>query len=386
MLKQNEEYRVPRKENYKKYNSKAYTKEQMKFICNLRNKGKTYKEIAAAFNKEYKPDPKKTEQAIKDAYYAHGDFDHRKVKMKNKYDKDKLQAQFVEDMGKVCDQLGKEAYEVTEKEFLEGSSMGYYPLKVAGGFANLKKIFFPAMKDPAVTHGSRLMQSHRNKLEKWYGLEKFMSEEVLKTLDAALKENKINMHPPVKKAIRKKKKKKSRTIFAHLSDTHYGANIHPNEVGGINKYDWEVAARRTAIFVDQIVNYKPHYREDTDLILGINGDIIAGMIHDQEWFADLLTTQFVGTLDILTQAVSYLATQFRSVTVECSSGNHGRAMHKTSKQRATTHKWDSYETMIYSALKRVIESKHKNVKVNVPKTPFNIIDVHGHKLFMTHGD
>ncbi len=304
-------------------------------------------------------------------------------------DEKKVHVVFIDSIHKIAKGLRICPHKVTEAQFNKSdpNRLSTEELRSAGSFANLKKLYFtPPVENADVKHGARLISSHRNKLEKWYGTEKFMTDEVIKCIDDALKNGLIRMHPTVKKAVSKKSKKKPRTIMAHLSDTHYGCNIETNEVGGLNAYNWEIAARRTALFIDQIVNYKPHYRGDTDLELLINGDIIAGMIHDQEWFADLLTTQFIGTLDLLTQAISYLCTQFRVVNVRCTPGNHGRAMHKTSKQRATTHKWDSYETMIYSALKRVVEATHKNVKVEVTKAPFCIVKLYGHNFFVTHGD
>lgn len=296
---------------------------------------------------------------------------------------------FIDSVKKVAKALGKEPEDVTKAEFLanDPNELSEWNIRKCGGFESLSKLYFaPAPEAIEVKHGSRLISSFRNKLEKSYGIEKFMEEEILTTLKHALEVNPIRMHPPVKKTKKKDNKKKQRTLLAHLSDSHYGANIEQAEVGGVNKYSWVEAARRTALFVDQIVNYKPHYRGETKLIFCINGDIIAGMIHNQEWFADLLTTQFSGTLDILTQAISYLANYFGEVEVQCNTGNHGRAMHKTSHERASTHKWDSYEHMIYLAVKQVVEAKHKNVKVMIPKTPFNIIEAHGHLIFMTHGD
>lgn len=295
---------------------------------------------------------------------------------------------FIDSVKKVAKAVGKEPHEVEKSEFIanDPNAISEWNIRKLGGFENLKKMYFTPPTDGLdVKYGARLVSAHRSKLEKQYGTDLFIKDEILKALSDGLKNNPIHMHPPVKR-VKKGAKKKNRTILAHLSDTHYGATIVGSELGGVNHFNWEIAARRTALFVDQIVNYKPHYRKDTKLILCINGDIIAGMIHNQEWFADLLTIQFTGTLDILSQAVSYLANNFAEVQVECNSGNHGRAMHKSSKDRAATHKWDSYESMIYLALKSVVEAKHKNVKVNVPRTPFNIIEANGHLIFMTHGD
>jgi len=157
-------------------------------------------------------------------------------------------------------------------------------------------------------------------------------------------------------------------------------------MGGINNFNWNIAARRMGLFAEQVVQYKPQHRKETDLVIAINGDIIAGVIHDQEWFADLLTKQVAGSIKLLTQFVSYVAGHFNKVKVVCTVGNHGRAMHKSSKSRASTHKWDSYETMIYLALKYAIEAKHKNVTCEIPETPYCIVDIQNHKFFITHGD
>lgn len=295
---------------------------------------------------------------------------------------------FIDSMKKVGKALGKEPSEVEKAAFManDPNEISEWNLRKSGGFDAMKKMYFvPDTEGTEHKHGSKLVAAFRGKLEKQFATNRYMKDEILETLADGLAKNPIHMHPPVK-IKETKSKPKQRTILAHMSDTHFGANISRKEVGGANEFNWTIASRRTALFVDQIVNYKPQHRSETKLILAINGDIIAGMIHNQEWFADLLTIQFLGTLDILTQAVTYLAAHFSEVEIHCQPGNHGRAMHKSSGDRAATHKWDSYETMIFLALKKIVEASHKNIKVSVPETPFSIIQAHGHHFFMTHGD
>jgi predicted phosphodiesterase len=157
-------------------------------------------------------------------------------------------------------------------------------------------------------------------------------------------------------------------------------------MGGINEYNWTIASRRSALFFEQIVKYKPQYRDQTEVVLLVNGDIIAGMIHNTEWFVDLLTTQFAGTLSILCQGISYLAQNFKKVRVVMTPGNHGRSMHKADQGRGTTHKWDSYETQIFIAVREVMKAKCPNVEVDVPDSPFAIFKAQGHTYFVTHSD
>jgi hypothetical protein len=292
---------------------------------------------------------------------------------------------FISSMKKIAKALDKPSCEVTMAEFFanDPADLSEWDIRKAGGFSSLKKLYFPAEENIEVKYGARLVSSFRNKIEKTNGLDRFISNEVLTAIKEVLDKQKFHIHKPVKTA---KKGKKKRTIIAHLSDLHYGCKISDKEMGGVNSWDWTIAARRTAFYMQQVVDYKPQHRKDTDLIVSINGDIIAGVIHNQEWFAEPLATQFAGALSTLSQAIGYAAQHFDKIKVVCTVGNHGRAMHKSSRDRASVHKWDSYETLIYIALREMLQGKYKNVTVDVPESPYAILDVQGHKFFQTHGD
>lgn len=295
---------------------------------------------------------------------------------------------FISSMKKVSVALGVEPNKVSQAQFFanDPNDIAEWDVRKAGGFNNLKKLYFPAEENLEVLNGSKLVQAHRKRLESKYGVEEFFLNELSQSITEALKSNPIKLYTvPKKPKAPKTSAAKKRTIVAHLSDTHYGANVEKAELAGKNEFNWTIAARRTAHFIDQVCSYKPHYRQDTDLILCINGDIIAGQIHDQEWFVNLLTTQFSGTLSILSQAISYAANHFNSVTVVCTTGNHGRNVGKANKGRASTHKWDSYEHMIYVSLREIFK-KVPSVKFTIPESPYVIFDAQGHKFFQTHGD
>lgn len=284
----------------------------------------------------------------------------------------------------VAKELSIDPSEVTKTQYFDsGSAMSEWDVRQLGGFSTLKKHFYPEEKNLVETTATKLVRAHRNKLDNFVGKEQFFKQEFLAVFKEVMAETEVKYHAPVKK--QEHKGKIERTLVAHFSDTHYGCNIDPNELNGANSFNWTIAARRSACLIDQVVNYKPEYRDSTDLVILINGDIIAGVIHDQEWAVDLLTTQFSGTLSIFTQGISYAAQHFRKVRVICTPGNHGRAMHKSSKDRATVHKWDSYEGMIYVALREALKA-HRNVSFDIPETPYAITDIQGHKFLTTHGD
>lgn len=294
--------------------------------------------------------------------------------------------QFRKDLLKAAKKLNKEPKEVTRTEFtVSEAQISEWELRKLGGFNNALSVLYPADKEQNDhIQGLGLVKSFIKKRAKKDSVDTYLKDEFLSVFKDVMATTPLQIHKPVK--VKNKITAKSRTIVAHISDTHFGANIKASEMYGINEFNWEIAARRMALFAKQIVEYKPQYRKDTELLIAINGDIIAGVIHDQEWFCDLLAKQTAGTLKILIQFISYCAQHFDKIRVVATAGNHGRAMHKSSKQRGTTHKWDSYETMIYLGVREAIKAKFPHIEFSIPETPYAVVDIQGHKFLQTHGD
>ena len=302
----------------------------------------------------------------------------------------KLIKKFIDSMQLVAAELEKQPNDLTRDSYIKTAIACDYPrlnkvgLNLLGGFTNAKNLYFPKQEDITNKTASAIIRSHKERLDKKYATDAFYETELESLLHDILSKtmSKMKLH---KKVNIKSRKKTKRTLIGHLSDMHYGCNIDPAEVGGVNKFNWEIAARRTAMFMEQLATYKPEHREDTDLVLLLNGDILAGVIHNQEWFVDLMTTQFAGALHILTQAITFAAQRFQRVRVYTQPGNHGRMQHKADKGRANTHKWDNFETMLFIALKTVLRD-YKNVEVIIEESPYTVFDVQGHKVCITHGD
>jgi hypothetical protein len=297
----------------------------------------------------------------------------------------KITKAFVRSLKRVAKDLDKPESEVTKAEFFanDAESLSEWEIRKAGGYNDLKKTFFPKNDNIEFKYGSALVRQHVNKVDKAHGQALFFEKELAQAVKEHLEKNPVLVHKPVK--LKKRSSKCKRTIVACISDTHFGANISKEEMHGLNEFNWTIASRRMACFMEQIAHYKLDHRDETDLLIQLNGDIIAGLIHNQEWFVDLLTTQFAGMVHLLAQAVSYAAQHFDRVRVVCTPGNHGRNTGKHDKGRATTHKWDAYETMGYIALRYALE-KHKNVEVIVPEAPYIVYKVQGHNVVQTHGD
>jgi len=295
---------------------------------------------------------------------------------------------FLKNMKQIAKELDKSPQEVTATQFWANVSeeLPEWDVRRVGGFKNLQNLYFPKQEESIVVKKTGdLLKERVKKVQDDLGTRRLIAEELAANLQEIVKTIDFKVHKPLAKA-KGKGKPAERTIVAHLSDTHYGCNIDKSEMGGLNEYNWQIAARRSALFFQQIVNYKPQHRDQTEVVLLVNGDIIAGVIHNQEWFVDLLTTQFAGTLNILCQGISYLAQNFKKVRVVMTPGNHGRSMHKASTDRGTTHKYDSYETQIFIAVREVMKAKCANVEVEVPDSPFAIFKAQGHTYFVTHSD
>lgn len=174
----------------------------------------------------------------------------------------------------------------------------------------------------------------------------------------------------------------ARAVVQVLSDLHFGSDLDADETGFLD-YGRVEESRRLALVVKKLCEYKTEYRNETELRLVLNGDLIHGKLHDQQDGAPL-AEQIVRAIHVLSQAIAQCAAHFRKVTVHCTTGNHGRMLQRH-PGRATTGKFDSYETVIYSSLK-MIAAGLNNVKFSIPTMPYDVFDLFGKKYFITHGD
>lgn len=180
----------------------------------------------------------------------------------------------------------------------------------------------------------------------------------------------------------KTKTKTKRHLNLVLSDLHFGSDIKKEETGRLD-YGTKEEARRFAKIIEETIDYKITHRDETHLNVLLLGDLIENQLHDPADGA-AITEQFARCLHLIGQGLAQLSSAFPSITVYCTTGNHGRntSRHKT---RAISQKWDSIETMIYVALKAKMMNC-SNVKFVIPKTPYIVYEVFGKKIFVTHGD
>jgi hypothetical protein len=174
----------------------------------------------------------------------------------------------------------------------------------------------------------------------------------------------------------------TRSVVAHWSDLHLGANLDARS----NPIPFRAVeeARRFEYIVRQVLDYKPQYRSNSEHVCVINGDVIDGMLlHDQRAGIPL-TEQKAVFWHFFTTYLGLAAQQFPRVRVICQPGNHGRNIARH-PGRATEDKWDGIEWDMYYALKQMC-SGLPNVTFDLPFQAVSVLDLYGQFILVTHGD
>jgi hypothetical protein len=187
---------------------------------------------------------------------------------------------------------------------------------------------------------------------------------------------------PTGYAVRTPRKAAKRTVCLLLSDLHLGSDLsaldEPLPFRAIEE------SRRLEYVLRQALDYKPQYRENSELCILINGDMIEGQLGHQLRDGAPLTEQKVIFWRYFRALIGVAAQQYPHVRIVCQPGNHGRDKVRH-PGRATSRKWDGHESEMYFAL-QMMSSELRNVTWQLDMTGVSIVDLHGAKLGLTHGD
>lgn len=172
-----------------------------------------------------------------------------------------------------------------------------------------------------------------------------------------------------------------RIVNVFVSDVHFGADLRKDEVP--LPYGTTEERRRMAALTQEVIEYKSHYRDNSELAIHLAGDIIQNRLHDMASAAPV-AEQVTRAIYLLNTFVKRCAEAYPKVTVRCTPGNHGRIKDRH-RDRAVEQKWDSFENIIYEAL-RISLADVPNVTFEIPHTPFYEYEMFGMRGFITHGD
>ena len=174
-------------------------------------------------------------------------------------------------------------------------------------------------------------------------------------------------------------------LVMHLSDEHADQIVNPEDCGGLETYNFDVALCRAEKYVKTIIDWVNHLSNHTFPMLHIlsYGDHTSGEIHGavghsqyKNMFRNSLA---IGQMQAL--MIRDLAPYFEEVKIYCVSGNHGRR----SQKKDFHGPWDNWDYLI-SEVAKLHCAALDNVEFLIPKSFSMNIDINGHGFGMEHGD
>lgn len=301
---------------------------------------------------------------------------------KIKTDKINIADKIAADIKKVARSIGFQPYEMTmAKYFSNGAKFSEWDLRKVGGFTGIRNAYFEQEEDDrneaTIAETAEMRRAYR-KLRKDSGEIELMFRRIEQVISNVPKFTTSAYKP---KASTPGQKKEPRTVSLILSDLHFGSDL-TKELHG-HQFGVTEEARALAVVVKNACNYKLQYRDQTELVVNILGDVIENQLHGQS-SSDFLHIQCCRAMWLLSQAVARFSENFVKVTVNFAVGNHGRDT-SVHPKRATDIKFNALETTIYYGVKLACKNL-PNVTFNQPKTPWVTYKAQGHNVYATHGD
>ena len=183
------------------------------------------------------------------------------------------------------------------------------------------------------------------------------------------------------------KRERVATLVTVLSDCHFDEVVNPAELDGRNAYNREIAEMRLERYFQQVIRLSHDYLTGMTydgVVLMLGGDLISGDIHEE-----LKETNAATTLDTvlhwsgrIAAGVTLLADTFGKVHVPVVVGNHGR---RTRKPRAKGRARDNFDWMIGQLVARHFDGDPR-VTFQIPDGTDALVEIHGTRLLLTHGD
>jgi hypothetical protein len=175
-----------------------------------------------------------------------------------------------------------------------------------------------------------------------------------------------------------------------VSDVHVGERVRSASVNGLNEYDDEIAERRMAFLFEGFawhVERHAQFYSVNEAVLWLGGDLIAGLIHEEQAASNCLMTPPAVMLaqELIARGIDYLLGRcrfLRRVRVVCSFGNHGRV---TKQVWRSIRPETSYEWIIYHGLRSRF-SREPRVEWQIADGPLTYAEIFGLTFRFTHGD
>lgn len=176
---------------------------------------------------------------------------------------------------------------------------------------------------------------------------------------------------------------------AMWSDWHWGEQVFPGQINGVNEFSIEIAHKRLKRLVGRTIDLLTNYAlggraEYPGIVVCLGGDMMSGDIHEELSETNEIPVMpcLIDLYGELVHAIRLMADTFGEVLLPCVTGNHGR---NTKKPRAKGRNFTNFDWLLYQFLAKAFESDPR-VKFFVPDGPDALFRVYGHRYLLTHGD
>jgi regulator of replication initiation timing len=189
---------------------------------------------------------------------------------------------------------------------------------------------------------------------------------------------------PTRPIINKKAKYKEDLVI-HISDQHADQIVLPEQVGGLENYDFNVALCRAETYVDKTLEYiynMKNYEFENVWIL-MYGDLVSGEIHgaEKESYYRNMFKNSIAVAKMNSLMIRDFASYFKKINVICLTGNHGRRTLKKDFYNPQNN-WDY---LVYQTMKMSCENI-PNINFTIPNSYSIVVEINGHNFFIAHGD
>ncbi len=197
----------------------------------------------------------------------------------------------------------------------------------------------------------------------------------------------LYLEPPKWMAPKSSDRKKHATLALLLSDTHFDEVVLPEEVGGLNSYNRQIAELRLRLWGENAIKMARHYLSGVTydgVVVMLGGDIFSGDIHEElaQTNQDTILGSLLHWSEQICAVLQMFADEFGKVHVPCVVGNHGRMSRKPRmKLRARTN----FDWLLGKMVERNL-ANDKRFTFQISENADTIVTIYQHGHLLTHGD
>lgn len=176
------------------------------------------------------------------------------------------------------------------------------------------------------------------------------------------------------------------TLVLMLSDNHCDQVVTPEEVDGLEDYNFPISVRRHEVLVEELIewtqNSLANFRFKKLVIMGL-GDYTSGQIHghvNRSYFGDQFTND-LAIAQLFAQMFRELSSYFEEIEIVSITGNHGRL---TEKIEFTKQAVEANHDTLIMKIAEIHCQNCGNIKFEFPAGLSTIKEIEGWNFALHH--